>query len=214
MEKYSDSYEFLQLMAFAEKQQAENPNFAYDFFVSQGGTPILITCDSFRDLYNEAETLCRVKAKVIAENGVVITAGKTYFNILKKQDICELQTISVDDIKVSHVGIGSHMLQMMEQTAQNYSIRHIAGVFSPFNERIANAPQVASFYKKNGYGLCEYKDEILLYKNFDGSYNTKPQLSNEDYILTDDYKNYTIKVGYSYIDTQNIDDAIDEYGIL
>lgn len=214
MEKYSDSYEFLQLMAFAESQQSQNPNFAFDFFVPKDGSLVLITCDAFRDMYHEIETSCKIKAKVVAENGVIKTVGTTYFDIIKNADICELRTISVKSSKVSQIGIGSHMLQMMEQTAQNYSIRHIAGVFSPYDERIATIPQVASFYEKNGYGLCEYKNEVLLYKNFDGSYNAKAQLPNEEYIQTDDYKNFTIKVGYSYTEPLVSDESMEDYGII
>ena len=190
MINYSNHPNYSILMKFVEDQKKENLNLACDFFVAKNNEIVALICDNFRDIYDVNDIDVNISA-IMVEDGKIKQVGKLRSVMNKSQDVSELVSISVGNESSARLGVGSHMLSMFEQAVMNYSIRHINGMFVPMSEKIATDEQVARFYTKNGYGLCAFEDYILLYKNFDGAYNAKPIMPNEEYISTDDYKHTT-----------------------
>ena len=115
--------------------------------------------------------------------------GKLECEFFKKNAVAYLGLIELYGAKYSNLGLGTKMLQVFEAETLDKSIRQISGIFSPFKPEIASQNAVASFYFKNGYGLCcDYRDskKDILYKNFDANNNPIPPMRN--YEDTEKYK--------------------------
>lgn len=75
-----------------------------------------------------------------------------------KSGTCFLNNIKIENSKYSRLGIGSQMLELMEDTAISKRNFRVDGKFFPYG----NLGQYArAFYKKHGYEI--YKDDYETY---------------------------------------------------
>ena len=71
---------------------------------------------------------------------------------------CYLNRIEIEDINFAHIGLGTKMLEFMEEVALMARCNNVDGKFYPFGDL---GEYAKNFYEKNGYQI--YKDGYETY---------------------------------------------------
>lgn len=198
--KSMNTFQKLVVDNYIKNYRKRYPNSVFDTFRAKNGELFIISSSHYMPdvdvngvLRNPRQNV-RIKAsKIDCLNFNLREIGRVNGKMYSDLDCAYLNLIALDSQKDAHIGLGSKMLNMFEQTTKNFGIHNISGYFCPCNITIADDEQVRSFYEKNNYSFAEYPffngSDEMLFKSYDENFSEMPVIKNlkekdeERYIL-------------------------------